>query len=168
MAVAFAKTFFESQSALTRDESARVTDFINKFMDDEGRPSISAERLQHAQADNLWSGRVSADLRVIYFKRGEDIVLVFTGHHDRAYAWAERRRADINPKTGVFQVWSVVEKIEEVRRVIRTDVVETPPSFREVPGRVLVGHRSSGRVDPDRSGRPKIGRCRRLRRQAAR
>jgi Txe/YoeB family toxin of Txe-Axe toxin-antitoxin module len=43
---------------------ARVNDFVIAFYENPAHPSISLERL-NARDDNVWSGRISQDLRAI-------------------------------------------------------------------------------------------------------
>jgi hypothetical protein len=40
--------------------------------------------------------------------------LAYVDHHDKAYAWAERRRIEAHPTTGAVQIVVVRERVEEV------------------------------------------------------
>ena len=42
------------------------------------------------------------------------LLLAYVDHHDRAYAWAERRRIEAHPRTGAVQIVEVRERVEEV------------------------------------------------------
>lgn len=42
------------------------------------------------------------------------MLLAYVDHHDKAYAWAERRRIEAHPKTGAIQIVEVRERVEEI------------------------------------------------------
>lgn len=47
-------------------------------------------------------------------KTEKSLLLAYVDHHDKAYAWAERRRIEAHPKTGAVQIVEVREPIEDV------------------------------------------------------
>src|SRR3712207_7959939 len=57
-----------------------------------------------------WSVRVNRDLRMIVHKTAASLLLAYVDHHDKAYAWAERRRIEAHPRTGVVQIVEVDRK----------------------------------------------------------
>src|SRR5690606_14994291 len=79
---------------------------------------------------DFWSARVNRDLRIILHKRSGDTALVYVGHHDDAYDWAERHRLDRHPTTGAAQLVEIRETVEEivVRRYVE-EAVRKPPIF---------------------------------------
>src|SRR6266581_1293224 len=116
MAVAIEVSFFSATQKLTNEDRGRVLTFVNKFLENPAHPSLSLERVQQARSDNVWSARVSRELRVILFRDGEDCVLVYVDHHDDAYQWAAGRSIarqglfanypdDYLLSLGVPQVW---------------------------------------------------------------
>jgi hypothetical protein len=105
MAVAFESTFVASVTVLEEREAAKIWRFVEKYMDDKTRPSISLERVTHTKNSGLWSARVDRDLRAIVYRDGPDEYLLHVGHHDAAYAWARRRRIDVNAHTGRMQIF---------------------------------------------------------------
>ena len=43
------------------------------------------------------------------------MLICYVDHHDKAYAWAERRRIEAHPRTGTIQIVEVRERVEEDR-----------------------------------------------------
>ncbi len=97
-------SFQSAQARLNNEERGRVFTFIMKFDEDPSHPSISLERVQQAKSPNLWSGRVSKELRAILQKDGDTWVAVYVGRHDEAYDWASKYIVGKHPLTGAWQV----------------------------------------------------------------
>jgi hypothetical protein len=55
------------------------------------------------------------------------LLVAYVGHHDRAYAWAERRRIEAHPTTGAVQIVEVRERVEQVAAVGPAVAAATPP-----------------------------------------
>jgi len=104
MAVAIEVSFFSATQKLTNEDRGRVLTFVNKFLENPAQPSLSLERVQQARSDNVWSARVSRELRAILFRDGEDCVLVYVDHHDDAYQWAAGRSIARHNRTGALQI----------------------------------------------------------------
>jgi hypothetical protein len=77
-------------------------------------PALSLHRVDRAKDRDFWTARASSDIRLVLHKRGDDTLLTFVGHHDDAYAWAERRRIDVHPRTGAAQIVEIRETIKDV------------------------------------------------------
>lgn len=58
--------------------------------------------------------RVSGDIRLIIHKTKSDFLICYVDHHDKAYAWGERRRLEQHPRTGAIQLVEVRERVEEI------------------------------------------------------
>jgi hypothetical protein len=58
--------------------------------------------------------RVNSDIRLIVHRTASSLLLTYVDHHDKAYAWAERRRIERHPTTGAMQLVEVRQRIEEV------------------------------------------------------
>jgi hypothetical protein len=104
MSVALEVSFFSATQKLTNEDRGRVLTFVNKFLENPAQPSLSLERVQQARSDNVWSARVSRELRAILFRDGEDCVLVYVDHHDDAYQWAAGRSIARHDRTGALQI----------------------------------------------------------------
>jgi hypothetical protein len=52
-------------------------------------------------------------LRAIIHKTSNRYALLYAGHHDDAYSWAERRRVEVHPVTGALQIVEAAEVVRE-------------------------------------------------------
>lgn len=104
MAVAVESSFFETAHKLSMEDNGRVNIFLARFLSNPAHPSLSSERLQQTKNDNLWSARVSKDMRAIFYKDGDDHVLLYVDHHDDAYGWAAKRSIGPHSVTGALQI----------------------------------------------------------------
>ena len=104
MAVAIEVSFLSATQKLTNADQGRVLTFVSKFFDNPAHPGLSLERVQQAKSDNVWSARVSRDMRAILFRDGADCVLVYVDHHDDAYQWAASRSIARHDRTGALQI----------------------------------------------------------------
>ena len=109
-----ADTFTDSLAKLTAQEqkAAKTTAFDLQI--DPSAPGLQFHRIDKSKDPNFWSIRVNLGLRIIVHKTASSILLAYVGHHDRAYDWAERRRIEAHPKTGVIQIVEVRERVEEI------------------------------------------------------
>jgi hypothetical protein len=77
---------------------------------------MSFHRLDQARDKNFWSVRVSSDIRLIVHRTPGNLLVCYTGHHDDAYRWAERRKLEIHPKTGAAQLIEIRETVRDIGR----------------------------------------------------
>ena len=96
---------------LDATDAKRIWDFIAKFMENPAHPGLSLERLSKARDPNLWSARVSKDLRAILHKGGEAWTILYADHHDAAYDWASTRRVERHVATGALQIVEAPETV---------------------------------------------------------
>src|ERR1700678_2308280 len=75
-------------------------------------PGLQMHRIDNSRDRNFWSVRVNSDVRIIVHKTEASLLLAYVDHHDRAYAWAARRRIEAHPKTGAVQIVEVRERVE--------------------------------------------------------
>ena len=128
MGVMFAETFFASVGKLQPKEQAKAIAFVNKFQENPANPGSSLERLR-TKSKNIWSGKITRDLRAILYQDGEHWALLYADHHDPAYRWAERRTVGRHPVTGVLQVVETVESVEQVQRIVEDAPEDAPATF---------------------------------------
>ena len=57
---------------------------------------------------------MNADIRLIVHRTDTSLLLCYVDHHDRAYAWAERRKLETHPTTGAAQMIELRESIREI------------------------------------------------------
>ena len=124
--------FFDFHSRLTGNETARVVAFLQKFRQNPAHPGISLHPVDKTKADNLWSARITQDLRAILYKDGDTWAVLYADHHDDAYAWAERRTIGRHPTSGSFQIVEIPEVVrEEEPEVVPQPVYQVPAMFAD-------------------------------------
>jgi hypothetical protein len=109
-----ADTFTASFSRLSGlDQKAVKASVFDLQMDPTGN-GLQLHRIDKSKDTNFWSARVNRDIRLIVHKTGGSLLVAYVGHHDDAYAWAERRRIEAHPRTGAIQIVEVRERVEEI------------------------------------------------------
>jgi len=129
-----ADTFTESLARLTGDEQKSVKTTAFDLQMDPVNAGMSLHRLEKQRDKNFWSARASRDLRIIVHKTDSSTMLCYAGHHDEAYAWAERRKLETHHVTGAAQIVEIRELVKEVvvpRYVLATDELPSAPPVRE-------------------------------------
>ena len=109
-----ADTFTASLARLTTAEQKAVKVTTFDLQTNPASPGIQMHKLDHARDPNFWSARVSADIRIIVHRTASSLLLCYVDHHDKAYAWAERRKLETHPKTGAAQLVELRERVQEV------------------------------------------------------
>jgi len=118
-----ADTFTDSLARLTGDEQKAVKTTAFDLQMNPANPGMSFHKIDHSKDKSFWSVRVGSDIRLIVHKTPGSLLLCYVDHHDKAYAWAERRRLETHPKTGAAQM---VELRETVKEVFVPKYVEAP------------------------------------------
>src|SRR5919109_4913925 len=93
-------TFTDSLGRLTGDEQKAVKTTAFDLQMNPANPGMQFHKLDKAKDKNFWSVRVNRDIRLIVHKTDASLLLCYVGHHDPAYAWAERRKLEAHPVTG--------------------------------------------------------------------
>jgi mRNA-degrading endonuclease RelE of RelBE toxin-antitoxin system len=123
-------TFTDSLARLTGDEqkAAKTTAFDLQL--NPANPGMSFHKIDKIKDKNFWSVRVNDDIRLIVHKTEASLLLCYVDHHDKAYAWAERRKIETHPKTGAAQLVEIREMVKEViiPVYIRSEFTLTPKS----------------------------------------
>ena len=138
--VAWSASFLKAVIALTSNEQGQVNKAVYQFQVSPDHPSLNFEKLTGCKDDKLCSIRANRDVRIILAAtRKDQFVLLHVGHHEAAYQWANRRRLEINPYTGVLQCYafeeSVVDESAEERQFQHS---ATPAPFSEYRDRQLL------------------------------
>jgi len=128
----YASTFADSLGKLSHNEQKQVKITTVDLMMDPKGSGLSLERLTRAGSENIWSARVSRDLRIIMRRDGDDNLLAYVGHHDDAYAWAERRKIVPHERTGAMQIVELVEQREEIEPLVYTERGSEGPTTEAV------------------------------------
>ena len=109
-----ADTFTDSLARLTGDEQKAVKTTAFDLQMDPTAPGLSFHKLERPKDKRFWSVRVSADIRLIVHRTDSSLLLCYVDHHDRAYAWAERRKLETHPTTGAAQFIEIRESVREI------------------------------------------------------
>ncbi len=139
MTFRIADSFSDSLAKLSAQEqkAAKTAAFDLQMIRD--NPGLSLHRVDRARDKGFWTARVNRDIRLVLHKTGGDTLLAWVGHHDDAYAWAERRRLESHPRTGAMQIVEIRETVEEVviQRYIE-EAVRKPRLFEREPDDALL------------------------------
>lgn len=136
MTFLIADTFTDSLGRLTGDEQKAVKTTAFDLQMDPASPGLSFHKLDKARDKRFWSVRVNSDIRLIVHRTDTSLLLCYVDHHDRAYAWGERRKLENHPTTGAAQ-------IVDIRSLPR----RTPSSRRSSRHRRPRRHRRNHRRD---------------------
>ncbi len=109
-----ADSFTGALARLPAEEAKAVKTTVVDLQIDPNGKGLSFHRIDKSKDANFWSVRVSRDLRLIVHKTEDSLLVAYVDHHDKAYAWAERRRIEAHPTTGAVQIVEVRERVEEV------------------------------------------------------
>lgn len=112
--VALSQDFLLNLADLPSGIHSKVMKWAIRFQSDPTASAINYEKIKAARDQNLRSVRIDQDWRGIVFKpdQGDVYVLLYVGHHDDAYRWAENKKLTINPVTGAMQL-VVLQAAEE-------------------------------------------------------
>lgn len=109
-----ADTFTASFNRLAGPDQKAVKASVFDLQMDPAGNGLQLHRVDKSKDPYFWSARVNRDIRLIVHRTGDSLLVAYVGHHDEAYAWAERRRIEAHPRTGAVQIVEVRERVEEV------------------------------------------------------
>lgn len=132
-----ADTFTDSLARLTGEEQKAVKTTAFDLQINPAAPGMNFHKLAKARDKRFSSVRVNQDIRLIVHRTERSLLLCYVDHHDRAYAWAERRKFEVHPSTGAAQ-------LVEIRERVQASVDTSNPA---IGGQGKTGHRS-GRSRP--------------------
>jgi len=139
-----ADTFTDSLARLTGEEQKAVKTTAFDLQLNPANPGTALHKLDRAKDPNFWSARVNKDIRIILHRTAGSLLLCYVDHHDRAYAWAERRKLETHPTTGAAQLVEIRERVQEIivpAFVEKTTSKPTKPYlFAEVSDQVLLSY----------------------------
>lgn len=137
MTLRIADTFTAALDRLTAPEKAAAKQAAFDLQVDPSAPGLSLHRVDRSRDKDFWTARVTRDLRIVLHKRAGDTLLAWVGHHDAAYAWAERRRLETHPATGAAQLVEVRERVEEIAVPVAA-LTAKPTLFARTPEATLL------------------------------
>jgi ATP-dependent exoDNAse (exonuclease V) beta subunit/mRNA-degrading endonuclease RelE of RelBE toxin-antitoxin system len=107
-------TFTDSLAKLTSEEQKVVKTTSFDLQVNPANPGHQFHKLERARDKAFWSVRVSSDIRIIVHRTEQSLMLCYVDHHDKAYAWAERRKLEVHPQTGAAQIVEIRETVQEI------------------------------------------------------
>lgn len=114
MTFLLSSTFTDSLARLSSDEQKLAKTTAFDLQVNPANPGHQFHKLDAVRDKDFWSVRASSDLRIIVHKTAESLMLCYVDHHDKAYAWAERRKLETHPSTGASQIVEIRETVKEV------------------------------------------------------
>ena len=139
-----ADTFTDSLARLTGDEQKAVKTTAFDLQLNPASPGMSFHRLDRAKDKHFWSVWVNTDLRLIVHRTDSSLLLCYVDHHDKAYAWAERRVLSTHPRTGAAQLVELRETVQEISVPVYTSrpvvVPEAIPLFGDKSDEELLAY----------------------------
>lgn len=108
-----ADTFTAALARLPAQEQKAVKTSAFDMQLDPAGPGLQFHRIEASKDPNFWSVRVNRDIRIIVHRTAASLLLAYVDHHDKAYAWAERRRIEAHPRTGAVQIVESRARVEE-------------------------------------------------------
>jgi hypothetical protein len=109
-----ADTFTDALARLPAADQKAVKTSAFDLQTNPEHPGPQMHRIDNSRDPNFWSVRVNSDVRIILHKTDASLLLAYVDHHDKAYAWAARRRIEAHPRTGAVQIVEVRERVEEI------------------------------------------------------
>jgi hypothetical protein len=137
-----ADTFTTSLARLNGAEQKAVKTTAFDLQLNLSAPGLRFHRLERPRDPNFWSVRVSDDIRLIVHRTATSLLLCFVGHHEPAYAWAERRRIERHPTTGAAQLVELPERVEDIAvpAVATAELSPRPRLFAGITDDKLLGY----------------------------
>ena len=140
VSVAFSDKYFNSLLKLTPNEQSQANKAVMLFQQDPQHGGLHYEKLTAFKDSKLRSIRANQDVRIILAAaEKEDLYLMlYVDHHEPAYAWAAKRKVEINPNTGNVQVFTVQEEAVEADTTAQAAAPEKPGLFDAIRDRQLL------------------------------
>ena len=112
---------------LPKLQQKKFSALLNQFRSNPKASGINFERIQGACSPAARSLRIDGTYRaiVLHPNQGNQYLVVWMDHHDRAYEWARRKKVAIHPDTGAIQVYEAIDS---------TQTQEAPRGAERVPG----------------------------------
>jgi hypothetical protein len=128
-----ADTFTDALARLPAPDQKAVKTSAFDLQTNPQHPGLQMHRIENSRDNNFWSVRVNADVRIVLHNTEASLLLAYVDRHDKAYAWAARRRIEAHPTTGAVQIVEVRERVEEIAPVSTPAGERRPPAAPPLP-----------------------------------
>lgn len=139
VSVAFSDKYFESLLKLTPNEQSQANKSVMLFQQDPQHGGLHYEKLTAFKDSKLRSIRANQDVRIILAAAEKEnlYLMLYVDHHEQAYAWAAKRKVEINPNTGSVQVFTVEEQTLDTPQTSTAETLQ-PGLFDAIRDRQLL------------------------------
>jgi len=137
--VAVSADFLRAFSKLPKGQQKKVRALTEKFRADPKQAALNYEPIHDVVDDKVRTVRVDKAYRavVIHPPKGDVYLFAWVDHHDKAMDWARKRRFEVNPASGAFQVY---QEHEAPSSEVQAALPRAPDAEDRVPeGRLLEG-----------------------------
>jgi len=139
-----ADTFTDSLSKLNNEEKKVVKIKAIDLQMNLANPGAGIHKIRGAKDPRFWSARVNDDIRIIFHKTDQNIVLCYVDHHKKAYDWASKHKLETHPKTGAAQFVEIPETVKDhiiTEHLLPPDpVLSKPALFADVSEEDLLNY----------------------------
>jgi hypothetical protein len=132
-----ADTFTESLGRLSGDEQKAAKMAAFDLQLNPTTPGLRYHKLDQVKDKHFWSVSPNMDLRIIVHRTDASVLLCYVDHHDKAYAWAERRKLETHPSTGAAQIVEIRETMKNVIVPVYVEQKVDAPTKKVAPRRVF-------------------------------
>lgn len=119
-----ADTFTTSLCRLTASEQKQVKQTAFDVQVNPANPGLRFHKLERGRDKNFCSLSVDMDIRIIAHRTDQSLLFCYVDHHDKAYAWAEKRKLEVHPKTGAVQIVEVQEVVQDMAQAVTSHTPE--------------------------------------------
>ena len=109
------------------------TDSLARLTGEEQKSRDELSQARQGEGPEVLVGAGQQRLHLFVHRTADSLLLCYMDHHDKAYAWAERRKLETHPTTGAAQL---VEIREGVQEIVIPAYVEAPRTW-PAPGRAI-------------------------------
>ncbi len=120
--------------SLPSADRGRIFTWLSDFSQNQSGSGNQLHRVN--RAPGLWTARISDDYRAVTFQDGPDWWVLYVGHHDDAYRWAEGRKVSVDDDEVVMEFTSA--GISEIQAEARSP---QQPDVRPLVSKDLVSDR---------------------------
>jgi superfamily I DNA/RNA helicase/mRNA-degrading endonuclease RelE of RelBE toxin-antitoxin system len=111
----YSDSFLKSLNRMDPSAQDRIKivmfNLANNLARDQMTPGFHLEKLE---ANNLYSGRINDNLRLIINIDGDQYVVLYVDKHDDAYRWASNHKLQMNNGTGAMQLVTIERTTEQI------------------------------------------------------
>ncbi|TVQ55293.1 MAG: DNA helicase [Spirulina sp. DLM2.Bin59] len=138
--LAVSDEFLDSLSRLPQKIQGQVSKFIRQFKNNPTATGINYETIQNSRNKNIRSVRINQEYRAIILKPdvGNTYLLLWVDHHDRAYAWAERKNCIVNSESGALQIVDVESVTASIAQFKQKNSQQQSNRFQQVKDKHLM------------------------------